>query len=174
MITLAFRAAESALTWAGVLGRTFAELEVLVSSLSTDMDLPTGLLGFLAKKSRSLQKNPHIQNWKNEKKRNWKDKAFEDLLHRSKPLWGWFRVGVVALDPDLFSYIEVDITPVVAMLNGRGLRLVWGRIRTCADEVGVSVPLIALGERPLRSKKRGEKPRLIKLMRHTGSMLILE
>ena len=66
MITLAFRAAESALTWAGVLGRTFAELEVLVSSLSTDMDLPTGLLGFLAKKSRSLIKSPHLklEKWK--------------------------------------------------------------------------------------------------------------
>ena len=93
-----------------------------MSSLSTDMDLPTGLLGFLAKKSRSLKRIPTLKIGK--KKRNRKDKAFEDLLHRSKPLWGWFRVGVVALDPDLFSYIEVDITPVVAMLNGRGLRLV--------------------------------------------------
>ena len=56
-------------------------------------------------------------------------------------------MGVVA-GVDLFSYIEVDITPVVAMLNGRGRRLaVAGRIRTCA-EVGLSVPLIALGERP--------------------------
>ena len=55
-------------------------------------------------------------------------------------------MGVVA-GVDLFSYIEVDITPVVAMLNGRGLLAVAGRIRTCA-EVGLSVPLIALGERP--------------------------
>ena len=68
MITLALRAAESALTWAGVLGRTFVELEVLVSSLSTDMDLPTGLLGFLAKKSRSLQKSSHLKLEKRKEK----------------------------------------------------------------------------------------------------------
>ena len=68
MITLALRAAESALTWAGVLGRTFAELEVLVSSLSIDMDLPTGLLGFLARKSRSLKRIPTFKIGKKKRK----------------------------------------------------------------------------------------------------------
>ena len=65
-------------------------------------------------------------------------------------------MGVVALEAigvDLFSYIEVDITPVVAMLSGRGRRLVAGLIRTL---VGVSVPLIALGDRPVGGwAKRG-------------------
>ena len=60
-----------------------------------------------------------------------------------------------AIGVDLFSYIEVDITPVVAMLSGRGLRLVAGLIRTL---VGVSVPLIALGDRPVGTgAKRGKK-----------------
>lgn len=60
-------------------------------------------------------------------------------------------VGVLALD--LFSYIEVDITPVVAILMGRGLLTIPtpgpARILTTLDP-GVSTPplLIALGDRP--------------------------
>ena len=64
-------------------------------------------------------------------------------------------MGVAAAD-DLFSYIEADMTPVVAMLMGRGRRpalpLPPARILTTADaEAGVSVPLMALGDRPVRS-----------------------
>ena len=71
-------------------------------------------------------------------------------------MW-WERVGVFAFDEvDLFSYIEVDITPVVAILIGLGLRLLWpvpGLSLTGTPPVppaGVSVPPldIALGDRP--------------------------
>ena len=57
-------------------------------------------------------------------------------------------VGVLALEDEvLFSYIEDDIIPVVAMLTGLGLRGPDSLILTEAVP-GVSVPLIALGERP--------------------------
>jgi hypothetical protein len=50
---------------------------------------------------------------------------------------------------DPFSYIDVDMMPVVAMLMGRGLRG-WAEFRRRTPEVGVAGPaslLIALGER---------------------------
>ena len=53
-----------------------------------------------------------------------------------------------ALEP--FSYIEVDMIPVVAMLMGRGLRGWAGAARIRTPEVGVAGPasvLMALGER---------------------------
>ena len=57
-------------------------------------------------------------------------------------------MGVLAFD-DLFSYMEVDMTPVVAMLMGRGLRgPLPGPLRNLTPEAGLSVPLITLGDRP--------------------------
>ena len=80
-------------------------------------------------------------------------------------MW-WERVGVFAFDEvDLFSYIEVDITPVVAILIGLGLRLLWpvpGLSLTDPPPgaAGVSVPPvdIALGDRPTILLQMGIKP----------------
>jgi hypothetical protein len=62
-------------------------------------------------------------------------------------------VGVLACDDvDLFSYMEADMTPVVAMLKGlglRGLEVADSLILTLTEvDMGVSVPLMALGDRP--------------------------
>lgn len=68
----------------------------------------------------------------------------------SKPLEMLGLVGVLTLEEVVrFSYIELDIIPVVAMLTGLGLRgCPDSLILTEAEVAGVSVPLIALGERP--------------------------
>jgi hypothetical protein len=72
------------------------------------------------------------------------------VLDLSKPMEFVALVGVPALDPEyvLFSYMEVVINPVVAMLLGRGRLGPDGvfLILTAPDPV---VSLAALGDRPL-------------------------
>lgn len=76
-------------------------------------------------------------------------KIVKSFLHLSKPMEFVALVGVPALDPEyvLFSYMEVVINPVVAMLLGRGRLGPDGvfLILTAPDPV---VSLAALGDRP--------------------------
>lgn len=73
--------------------------------------------------------------------------AFAGVLNLSKPGW-WDRFGVLE-GVILFSYMDWVMTPVVAMLIGLGLLGPVPGLNFTEDEAGVSVPLIALGDRPL-------------------------
>ena len=54
----------------------------------------------------------------------------------------------------LFSYMDCVMTPVVAMLMGLGLRSPPPGLNLTEDP-GVSVPLMALGDRPANGLQRG-------------------